>query len=159
MNEGLWLDEPYFNGSHAPYTSWQPEGCMMHQYTDSDISACVGDRRISITGDSTTRQVFWALARKLNSTSAQEAERLAERHRDQNFTSHSVKLEFIWDPFLNSSSTERLLNSHAESHLLTDKNLANNPALMMLGAGAWFARWLDTDASLLSYTLAISKCH
>ena len=157
MNDGQWLDTPGFNGSHAPFKKWQPPGCMLHQYSASDISTCMNGRKVVLAGDSTTRQVFWSIARKLNSTAARQAESSARRHADQSFRSQGIELEFIWDPFLNNSRTEEILAKHMDSQLLTRKDPRQSPALILLGAGAWFARWLGSEDSLAQYASAISN--
>jgi hypothetical protein len=156
MNGGEWLDTPSFNGGHAPYKNWQPQGCMTHQYRPAEIAQCVGNKKFILAGDSTVRQVYWAIARKLNTTLATDLETQASKHSDQNFTSNGFTLEYIWDPFLNSSRLERELwmYSEAKGERKTEESSA---ALMLVGAGAWFARWLDSSHSFPHFQLAIEN--
>jgi hypothetical protein len=57
-NDGNW-----FNGNGVPYTDWEPAGCMVRKYTRADIHRCVDGRPMIFSGDSTTSQVYWAMAR------------------------------------------------------------------------------------------------
>jgi hypothetical protein len=156
MNGGQWLDTPSANGSHVPYKNWQPQGCLTHQYKQAELVRCVGDKKIVFAGDSTVRQVYWAVARKLNLTQARDHEKKTPKHSDQNFTSNGVRLEFIWDPFLNSSKLESELWAYSESKAGRQTE-QRSPALMLLGAGAWFARWFDSAHSFPRFQLAIEN--
>jgi hypothetical protein len=119
----------------------------MHEYDKADIQGCLGRRRLLFIGDSTTRQIFWAIAMKLDREAARnrtiemlEKERL---HEDLDFVSSGVTLEFRWDPYLNSSALEKELhlfkvNSSGEAD--EDSSMAS-AALVLLGApGLWYAR-------------------
>lgn len=67
LNRGTWLNPVAHsnNGSRFPFTDWQPEGCMLHKYSKDDITDCADGRPFLFIGDSTTRQVFWGLARQV----------------------------------------------------------------------------------------------
>jgi hypothetical protein len=62
LDEGSWQDRPNSKGSRAPFDHWQPTGCVMRKYTRADIHRCVDGRPMVFSGDSTTSQVFWAIA-------------------------------------------------------------------------------------------------
>jgi hypothetical protein len=62
LRTGRWLDPPDENGSRKPFVNWQPDGCMLRKYTPADIHQCMEGRHMVFSGDSTTRQVFWAMA-------------------------------------------------------------------------------------------------
>lgn len=70
LHDGSWLDQPDENGSRKPFTNWQPDGCMLRQYTPADMHKCLGGRDVVISGDSTMRQIFWAFARMVSSNSS-----------------------------------------------------------------------------------------
>lgn len=63
LHEGSWLDRPAKGGVRDRFTRWQPRGCMMHEYSKEDIQECMEGRHMVFFGDSTSRQVFWAMAR------------------------------------------------------------------------------------------------
>ena len=129
---------------------------MLHHYTAADIARCLGSeplgkepskpKRVLLVGDSTIRQVFWALARRLDEAAATEALHSVERHVDISFERAAVRLEFLWDPFLNStnllhelSSYKQRINGEANETLIGTES----PALMLVGGGSWFARYVD----------------
>lgn len=61
FEKGKLLDTPSSLSSN-----WQPRGCMLYNYQSNDIQSCLREQTVVFIGDSTTRQVFLALARKLN---------------------------------------------------------------------------------------------
>ncbi|KAF2097754.1 Cas1p-domain-containing protein [Rhizodiscina lignyota] len=153
LNDGQWLDSLQSNGSRSPYKGWQAPGCLIHQYKPAEIARCVDDRKIVFAGDSTVRQVFWALARKLNKTEAEDLEHSAYKHEDQKSTINGVTLEFLWDPFLNGSSLYDGLRAynHKKTGKVWSNNTGDSAALMVVGGGAWFSRWFDLAHSLREY--------
>jgi hypothetical protein len=80
----------------------------MREYQRKDIQACFQTKRLVFIGDSTTRQVFWAVAQKLDKDKANSgiAEMLRihdHKHMDLEFFAHGVMLQFVWDTWLNST--------------------------------------------------------
>ena len=134
------IDEKHVDPS---YRDWQPSDCMMHKYRTKDVSLCLSSRRIVFVGDSTIRQIFWATAKKLGVTQHQK-----EQHTSFSFTNHGVTIEFIWDPFLNSSYLQREVTAAAISEI--NGSAVNSTALLIIGGGLWHARHLG-DASLQHY--------
>lgn len=67
LHEGSWLNAPDNNGSRAPFTNWQPKGCMLHKYKKEEIADCMEGRHMLFFGDSTTRQIFYGMARLVSS--------------------------------------------------------------------------------------------
>lgn len=63
LRKGSWLDPPDENGNRAPFRNWQPDGCMLRKYDARDIRRCMDGRHMVFSGDLTTRQVFWGMAR------------------------------------------------------------------------------------------------
>ncbi|KAL8761916.1 MAG: hypothetical protein Q9184_002020 [Pyrenodesmia sp. 2 TL-2023] len=118
---------------------------MMHEYTRKDIQACLKDQRIVYIGDSTVRQLFWATAKKLNATAADEDTREAAKHEDLTFDDGNVAVNFIWDPFLNSSSLRRELLSYLDDDLQDDTAIGGGAGLITVGGGLWYARHFESD--------------
>ncbi|KAL8689843.1 MAG: hypothetical protein Q9218_004575 [Villophora microphyllina] len=117
----------------------------MHQYTGKDIRTCLDGQRILYIGDSTTRQLFWATAKKLNATAADEEMHQAGRHEDLTFEEDGVIIDFIWDPFLNSSSLRRELISHLDPRTYENEEDDEPPGLITVGGGLWYARHFEFD--------------
>lgn len=105
-------------------------------------------------GDSTVRQVFWAMARKLDSVSALQKEKKAEKHTDLTFGGVRTTLDFIWDPYLNSSFLPQYLKS-ARPNSSGSQQAARSvgKALVVLGGGLWFAKDLENAAEKFKETV------
>ncbi|KAI4259027.1 MAG: hypothetical protein LQ352_000924 [Teloschistes flavicans] len=145
LTRGHWLDPPTEPYLLHPFEKWQPPGCLMHEYTGKDIRSCLDRRVVLYVGDSTARQLFWATAKKLNATAADEEMREAGKHEDLTFEEDGVMVDFIWDPFLNSSSLRQELLSRADLRAY-EHDEADRPAgLITIGAGLWHARHFESD--------------
>ena len=116
----------------------------MHEYDANDISSCLEHRSIVFLGDSTTRNIFWAMARKLDPGRAAEKESTALKHEDQSFIGAGIPVKFIWDPFLNSSNLNTVLvacqDSGSTGEQLLDEKVG--PAILLIGGGLWHAKHL-----------------
>lgn len=120
----------------------------MHEYKAKDISACLQSRRVIYVGDSTTRQIFWATAKKLDKEAAEDSMLAAEKHGDLSFTSAGVQVEFIWDPFLNSSKLHEELVAYRDVLGDTRSDTSSgtdSAALILIGAGLWHARHVEVS--------------
>jgi hypothetical protein len=115
----------------------------MHEYKQTDISQCLQGRRLVFIGDSTVRQVFWAVAKKMGRHSSEEeppdAFELGHKAEDIEFESNGVRAKFIWDPWLNSTGLEQELEKY-EAQPPTDGREDESAALILVGApGLWYA--------------------
>ncbi|TID17702.1 Cas1p-domain-containing protein [Venturia nashicola] len=148
LNEGQWLDEPISNPSRRHYQKWQPSGCLLKEYKRDDITPCAGNRQLLFIGDSNVRQLFWAVAKKLDRDMSSPAGKYAERHGDIQLRPRGVDLRFVWDPYLNGSILTNELEIYQESVLPTGKaGKAEVPAvIMVLGGGLWHARQYGAEA-------------
>lgn len=125
---------------------------MLHGYQAKDIGKCFGNRSIVYLGDSTMRQLFWATARKIDSSAAQERSQTANRHANLSFPSTGGgHVRFIWDPYLNSSTLRYELTSISDvsSH-------GNAAALLVIGGGLWHAKYLG-DLSTKDYKYSLEN--
>ncbi|KAK0129754.1 hypothetical protein ONS96_000309 [Cadophora gregata f. sp. sojae] len=143
QNQGEWLDPGTKWNTRNAFRSWQPPGCMMHEYTKRDMQECFQKRRLVFIGDSTTRQIFWAVAKKIDQQRAQkeiETLDLDEKHTDLAFESDGIKVQFVWDPWLNSTTlAEELKLFKAYSPAKSDG--PESAGLLLLGTpGLWYAR-------------------
>ncbi|KAI0542324.1 10 TM acyl transferase domain found in Cas1p-domain-containing protein [Xylaria digitata] len=152
LTEGTW--SPAVNSPHN-VQKWEPNGCRMVEYSSGAIHDCLVGRKFVLAGDSTIRQIFWAAARKLDpKLAAAELKEIVaadEKHRDLSFNAEGVRLEFIWDPWLNSTTLKDTLDSfHALPSSSREATLAKkeeeSPALIVLGSpGLWAARYGGDD--------------
>ncbi|KAI0902179.1 Cas1p-domain-containing protein [Annulohypoxylon nitens] len=144
LNDGAWSPVAS-DGSKK----WEPKNCRMVEYPS--VRACLADRKVVFAGDSTIRQVFWAVAQRFEPERVKIAvgnsSSTGQRHKDLSFEADGVKFDFIWDPWLNSSKLERTLrNFHAlpfpPKEFTIRKEEDASPALIFLGApGLWAARY------------------
>ena len=149
LARGRWLDAADPHLSVKGYQNWQPAGCMMHKYNSRDMSTCLKSRKVVLVGDSVTRQIFWALAKKLD---VQEQE--DDKHSDTSLDVHGLKLEFVWDPYLNTSD---LVSEVAAVSLSgSRKDHIDTTAILLIGGGLWNARYL-AEASYQRYETSIGE--
>jgi hypothetical protein len=73
-----------------------------------------------------------------------------DKHSSRSFTAQDVQLDFIWDPFLNTSESALLLSSGGSSS-------TPNPGLLVIGTGLWQLRYLDRREATTSYRAAIDR--
>lgn len=122
---------------------------MIHEYQSNDISTCLASRKMVFLGDSTIRNIFWETAKKLDLKEAGDKARKTQKHTDISFSSACVNLDFIWDPYLNSTKLQRVLASQRHSWYPQASNMHGNMtmAILIIGGGLWHARHLNLDAS------------
>jgi hypothetical protein len=148
MTQGQWSDQ----SSVEPYNSdrfryWNPPGCMLHDYGSQDLSACLRHKKILFVGDSTTRQLFWAAARKLDRNGATREMIRAAKHTDLTFERNHAILEFVWDPFMNSSKLDHELAvlKDGRGMVTATGEFLFERSLIVIGAGLWHARNFGED--------------
>lgn len=122
----------------------------MVEYSRGGFHDCVGGRRVVFVGDSTVRQIYWAAATRLDHMKAHVA--LLDvfvddsKHDNLYFEAEGVKLEFIWDPWLNSSGLHSELTSFRAQETFADVGSIKSKdeesaALIIVGSpGLWAAR-------------------
>lgn len=116
----------------------------MHEYSRDDIRECLGGKRVLFVGDSTMRVLFFAALTRLEHEAAEWLLRTtfteANPRHDLAIDSETVQLQFIWDPWLNSTAFEdeiRLMEPGGDK----DVDPALKPDLVIMGSvGLWAAR-------------------
>lgn len=149
LTRGQWLDAPDPYHPIDGYQNWQPAGCLMHEYSASDVTTCLKSRRVMFIGDSVTRQVFWAFAKRLD---IQEKEQ--DKHSSISLDAHGVKVEFLWDPYLNTSNLDQEVAAASLSGSRNDKS--DRAAILLIGGGLWNVRYLG-ETSCQHYESSIGK--
>lgn len=137
------------SNTNRPFLQWIPNDGTVHEYTRDDTVSCLRGRRIVFVGDSWIRQLFWAASTHLDHFK-QEVATLdfhlsSEKERNLALEAEGVRLEFIWDPWLNSTNLARELARFtpvAENDEKRHPNAAiDAPALLVVGTpGMWAMR-------------------
>ncbi|KAI4213798.1 MAG: hypothetical protein LQ351_003491 [Letrouitia transgressa] len=157
LTQGQWAEAPRSASQTTDtFERWQSTGCLFHQYTSEDIRTCLTGQRIVYIGDSVIRQVFWATARKLHPAAADELTREVEKHSDIELSRFNITIQFIWDPFLNSTGLHRELAGHSIPAQNNANHINGTAGLVVIGGGLWHARHLGTK-SLDSYTTRVDS--
>jgi len=138
---GEWTDPP---------AQWQSPGCLLHEYDSRDMTTCL-QGKLAFVGDSTVREVFWAMAEKLDASGTGRAIHAADKHSDITFNMEGVELDFVWDPYLNSSKLDHILESQRSHAAKEDKAL-----VLLIGGGLWHARNLG-DVSTKAFGSAFDR--
>ncbi len=148
LHQGRWLDSARGPFHEQPFQNWQPPGCLMHDYTSEDIGRCLKTRSALFVGDSTIRQIFWAIARKVDRGAADKAMGLADKHGELSFRGAGLEMNFIWDPFLNSTRLHEELTAYRDLAAIPKSDATSDedsPALILIGGGLWHARHIDNS--------------
>ncbi|SPO02816.1 uncharacterized protein DNG_05491 [Cephalotrichum gorgonifer] len=143
FHSGSWSSQD----PNRPYLRWSPDNCKLREYTKGDFGDCVKGRRVVFAGDSWVRQLYWAAATRLDKTKQEIAILdfyLSEnKHTDLLFEAEGLQLEFIWDPWLNSTNfRDQLGRFRQESEPPRfGTGRRDSPALLIAGTPAlWAAR-------------------
>ncbi|KAF5537333.1 o-acetyltransferase CAS1 [Fusarium phyllophilum] len=159
LNDGTWLNTPAENGSRAPFTNWQPPGCMIHKYKKEEIEECMEGRHMLFVGDSTTRQVFYGMARLLDAEKAEEVRANSKKHESHDVEFGGIRLKEIWDPFGNDSAIARneLTLYHEERINKVPVDKQKGPSLAFMGMGVWFAARFEKEESIPMFKAAFNN--
>ena len=121
---------------------------MLYSYQPKDASRCLESSRVVFVGDSVTRTLFFQFIHAVDHTLPKELPDDGAKHSDHSFVSGSqTQLDFLWDPFLNTTSTLALINPSI--HLVDGRS--ERLALLVLGSGLWYLRYADTSGGLSAW--------
>ncbi|KAK5050054.1 hypothetical protein LTR84_004174 [Exophiala bonariae] len=121
---------------------WAPHGCMLYPYKSKDVYECLSQRSLTFLGDSTARELFWAVSNKLDEERSFDLYRSSRKHQNHIFRVGQVDVDFVWDPFLNASALPRhQLFSVSNLHSRHDSDV------LVVGAGLWHIKHLGTSLS------------
>ncbi|KAL0930817.1 cas1 domain-containing protein [Colletotrichum truncatum] len=151
LSSGRWRSSHDSSLPRDVFKKWEPEDCRMREMSREDVSNCFKDRRMVFIGDSTMRQIYFAAMTRLDHHAAERAildfAVSKEKHLNLSREVEDVKLEFIWDPWLNSTSLFGQLArfrerpGSADYERLVRKEGRDSPALIVAGTpGLWAAR-------------------
>ncbi|GJN86090.1 hypothetical protein PLIIFM63780_009667 [Purpureocillium lilacinum] len=165
LEDGSWLEPLDVNGTRAPFKNWQPRGCKLRQYSKEDIHQCIEHRHMVFSGDSTTRQVFWAMGRLLDRDKANERRRAAGIHESYDMEFDGIRMLQIWNPFLQvGEETKEQHDLTYQLNLWQEEKHNNVPvadqksaALVLLGFGSWYALTMFHDDAVGNFSEAFLK--
>uniref|UniRef100_A0A4W4H7V6 N-acetylneuraminate (7)9-O-acetyltransferase n=1 Tax=Electrophorus electricus TaxID=8005 RepID=A0A4W4H7V6_ELEEL len=106
---------------------WQPYGCMLHKYKNTEAKACLQNKKIAFIGDSRIRQLFYSFIKIINP----EAREDGNKHENIPFADRefSVNVDFLWYAEVNNSMKGQLM-SWAERP-------SAKPDVIIIGAATW----------------------
>lgn len=154
LHQGQFLDSPDRSPERRPFHDWQVPGCLVHDYTTSDIADCNEDGQVLFIGDTTVRQVFWATARKLSGGWVDDRRQELDKHEDLHLEVGRARLSFMWDPWLNSTDFSEELKAYMDRNKpdISEVEKASHPSngkrrsvLLYIGGGLWHARHLGDE--------------
>ncbi|UNI19138.1 N-acetylneuraminate 7-O(or 9-O)-acetyltransferase [Purpureocillium takamizusanense] len=165
LEDGSWLEPPDANGTRTPFKNWQPRGCKLRQYSNEDIHQCMEHRHMVFSGDSTTRQVFWAMGRLLDRDLANERRRTAKAHEAYDMEFDGIRMLQIWNPFLKVGVETKEQRDLTHQLDLWQRERHNNvpvadqksAALILLGFGSWYALEMFHDDAVGNFSDAFLK--
>ena len=104
---------------------------MLHTYQPREIATCMQDRdrRLAFIGGTTTRHLYDAVARKLD---PQYQPSGLSREANSIITINGVRLQFVWDPSLQSAELKQIQDGFTDEHA--------RPALTVVGLGHDYIR-------------------
>ncbi|KAM0667247.1 hypothetical protein ACQRIU_005102 [Beauveria bassiana] len=160
LDDGSWLEPPNEHGAREPFINWQPRGCKLRNYTGEDIHDCMEHRHMVFSGDSTTRQVFWAMGRLSN-----ERRSAASIHSEYDMEFDGIRLLQIWNPYLHvGEGTKEGQDLEYQLNLWQEEKHNNVPVadqksagLFLIGAGSWFSLHMFHDDAIGNFSEAIVK--
>ncbi|KAI6047704.1 10 TM acyl transferase domain found in Cas1p-domain-containing protein [Pisolithus marmoratus] len=145
LTKGSWLDNAHRN--------WQPEGCMLHSYKPADASRCLASRRVVFVGDSVTRTLYFQFVHIIDPKLPTAPPQDDRKHTDFSLSADSnVTLDFIWDPFLNTSSLQALISPQYTGNLSPQV-----PALLVVGSGLWYLRYANASGGLPAWEAMVNE--
>ncbi|KAH7162076.1 CAS1 domain-containing protein [Dactylonectria estremocensis] len=146
LETGQWIDRPDAEGNRAPFRNWQPDGCMLHQYSSADIRQCMDGRHIVFIGDSTSRGVAYGLARLLEREEALYDSSRISPSVEFNITYHGVRIQRMSNVWLQTNGYPAQNSSVYQLSVFSDE-LKKTPsikkqkgaAMVYMAAGAWYS--------------------
>ncbi|KAM3499376.1 hypothetical protein MY10362_007357 [Beauveria mimosiformis] len=165
LDDGSWLEPPNANGARQPFVNWQPRGCKLRNYTNEDIHECMEHRHMVFSGDSTTRQVFWAMGRLIDRDAANQRRSEASIHEAYDMKFDGIRLLQVWNPYLHVGEGTKEGHDLAYQLNLWQEEKHNNvpvadqksAGLFLIGAGSWFSLHMFHDDAIGNFSEAIVK--
>ncbi|XP_074628505.1 N-acetylneuraminate (7)9-O-acetyltransferase-like [Acropora palmata] len=147
LREGSYTCPKMFHFGRWRESFWQPHGCMMHSYTNSELRTCLHNRHVAFVGDSRTRGLYYHLVHGLSSNAVKDE---GKAHKDLSYSemSSNTSVSFHWEPEVNLS----MKSVYDE----WSKNPDKSPHLIITGSGTWTIKNQAQDA-VINYGYNLTK--
>jgi hypothetical protein len=97
-------------------------------------------------GDSIARKLFFQFGQVLDPALPKGPPSDEQKHSDHALRSKvGTRLEFYWDPYLNTSLTREFINLPTKTGNATEI-LSRKPSLLILGSGLWYLRYPESGS-------------
>lgn len=136
LNGGKW---PKTLSQNNQTRTWAPDRCMLYPYQPNDVQRCLAERPLTFLGDSTARELFWAVSHKLDHAKSLDLHTSSGKHQNIELRSEQAEVRFIWDPFLNTSVAVD------QQQAPVSPNIEHGPNVFVIGAGLWHLKHLGTS--------------
>ncbi|XP_056631791.1 N-acetylneuraminate 9-O-acetyltransferase [Diorhabda sublineata] len=124
------------DGRYKGDKEWQPYGCMLHQYTDSDTKRCLRylayiglETHFVFIGDTRIGELYYAFVQHLNQKEdvSQKPQTLFMNytHVDNRL---KIKVDFIWSPFISRDIVDIFRQWDVSTH---------PPSVIVAGSALW----------------------
>ncbi|GFG40632.1 hypothetical protein Cfor_06669 [Coptotermes formosanus] len=147
------------DGRYKGDQEWQPYGCMMHHYSQTDTRRCLQylaflgkHNHFVFIGDSRIRQLYTAFLNHLDPQEDTTATIPPDQHRsDLSFGDSKLclRVQFIWSPYV---------SKHMVNDFQNWKNKDEPPSMIVAGSATWSIK--DSNASvhaLQEYSLNLTR--
>lgn len=133
LDTGRWsIDHPGLNSRRQ----WHTYEVLLHAYDGPAIKQCLQNQTLHFAGDSTIRQIFWAVAEKLNGDGMSVTSQHTGKHQDLTYTEADATLSFCWDPYLKRAETLAKISTSGQDSV---------SAGILLSTGLWQTRFSGGD--------------
>ncbi|XP_015766711.1 PREDICTED: CAS1 domain-containing protein 1-like [Acropora digitifera] len=126
---------------------WQPHGCMMHSYTNSELRTCLHNRHVAFVGDSRTRGLYYHLVHGLSSNAVKDE---GKAHKDLSYSEMASNASVL----INSTTLMATTTIGEEGKSL--QNPDKSPHLIITGSGTWTIKNQAQDA-VINYGYNLTK--
>ncbi|KAF5094682.1 hypothetical protein D0Z00_003432 [Geotrichum galactomycetum] len=129
---------------------WQPQNCVMHNYTLEDVKKCSPEpSRIIFWGDSTARQIFWKMLQIMDPSTVPDG----NQHGNMRFTRHGVAVTMFFDPYLNKTEggIDQIIN------LSQNETEAGHTTILYITTGLWHSLFNPREGVVDSYKRTVDN--
>ncbi|XP_067001977.1 N-acetylneuraminate 9-O-acetyltransferase [Anabrus simplex] len=148
------------DGRYKGDQEWQPYGCMMHQYTQTDTRRCMRylafwgqHNHFVFIGDSRIRQLYLAFLSHLDPSKEEASPTLLPEQQHSNLDFEDAKLrlkvKFRWSPYV---------SKHMIDDFVKWKKEDEPPSVVVAGCGTWSIKESNASIQALEdYTVNLTR--
>ncbi|KAG0000026.1 hypothetical protein BGZ65_004702 [Modicella reniformis] len=125
---------------------------MLQTYDVQQTTSCLRGTRIVVLGDSTARQFYYSMVKKVLPDASTEGDRHSNIHFQD--PASGTTFEFYWDPVLNSTKTLSLLSGSGDRVLGRE---VQTPSIFLVGTGLWFLRYSEWSGGIEQWKQLMKK--